>query len=109
MELSAIYVKSRVIDLIKDLSAEPKNKNKIDGLRSILLYLDQPSAVEQMHAQYYDLIRRRSAIAKQQDDAAFYYGSSNKKIIESEKSRVARALGLEGIAYKISILEKILF
>lgn len=109
MQSAAMYVKSRVRDLIKDLNTDPKNKNKIDGLRSILLYLDQPNAVDQMHAQYAELVRRRTAITKQQDDAAFYYGMSNGKIIDSEKSRVARALGLDGIAYKISVLEKILY
>jgi hypothetical protein len=110
MQLSANLVKGRLIDLIKDLNATPKSKkDKIDGLRSILLYLDEPNAVDQMHAQYAELIRRRSAITKQQDDAAFYYGMSNIKIIDSERSRVGRALGLEGISYKISVLEKILF
>ena len=110
MQSASSYVRGRVKDLIKDLNATPNSKkDKIDGLKSILLYLDQPNAVDQMHAQYAELVRRRSAITKQQNDAAFYYGMSNGKIIDSERGRVGRALGLEGIAYKISVLEKILF
>lgn len=84
-------------------------KDKIDSLKSVLMYLDHPNSVSLIKAQYDELIRKKEAIEKEQDKASVYYGFSSQKIILRERDRVARQLGLDGISYKILVIEKILF